>query len=60
MVARSDVVWAPDPFKDGGSNPRPWIVVAADTLPYPDAECIGVALSTQSHHPGSIRIPDRA
>lgn len=61
MVDRSDVVWAPDPFKSGGrnsgsSNPRPWLVVSADRLPYPGEEAIAVALTTQTHHPGSFPI----
>lgn len=62
MVGRCNVVWAPDPFKSGdrgsdGSNPRPWLVLSADRLPYPDEEAIAVALTTQTHHPGSFPVP---
>ena len=59
MVDRGTVVWAPDPFKTDG-NPRPWVVVSSDRLPYADEESISVSLSTQSHHPGSIPIPGDA
>lgn len=60
MVERNAVVWAPDPFKADSGNPRPWLVVATDRLPYPDEESIAVALSTQSHHHGSIAVPSDA
>ncbi|MFC3959442.1 type II toxin-antitoxin system PemK/MazF family toxin [Halovivax cerinus] len=60
MVQRGDVVWAPDPFKSGGGNPRPWLVVSTDQLPYPDEESIAVAFTTQSHHPGSFAVPGEA
>lgn len=59
MTGRGTVVWAPDPFKDGG-NPRPWLIIAAERLPYPSEECIGVGLTTQAHHPGSFHIPSEA
>lgn len=41
-----DVVWAPDPYNTGG-DPRPWLVLAADTLPYAGEEyvCAGLTLS---------------
>lgn len=42
---RGDVVWAADPFR-GGSNPRPWLVLAVDALPYPGEEYICAALTT--------------
>ena len=60
MAARGEVVWTHDPFRDGGSNPRPWLVVANEALPYPDEECIAVALTTTSLHRGSIRVPEDA
>lgn len=60
MVQRGDVVWAPDPFKSGTRNPRPWLVVSADHLPYPDEESIAAALTTQSHHSGSFAVPSEA
>ncbi|MDY6774835.1 MAG: hypothetical protein SV253_01905 [Halobacteria archaeon] len=42
---RGDVFWAPDPFRDG-SNPRLWLLLASDTLPYPNEEYICAALTT--------------
>lgn len=60
MADRSDVIWALDPFKTGTGNPRPWLVIAADRLPYPDKESIAVAFTTQSHHPGSFTVPSSA
>lgn len=41
-----DVFWAPDPYKTG-SDPRPWLVLAADTIPYAGEEyvCAGLTLS---------------
>lgn len=61
MNKRGTVVWAPDPFKtnengSNQSNPQPWLLVATDRLPYPDEECIAVALTTQTHHPGSFPV----
>lgn len=40
-----DVVWAPDPFRDG-ANPRLWLVLAAESLPYPGEEYLCAALTT--------------
>jgi len=41
-----DVVWAPDPYRSG-SNPRPWLVLSADAIPYRGEEyiCTGLTLS---------------
>jgi len=60
MADRGAVVWAPDPFKTSSGNPRPWLVVSGDRLPYPDEESIAVAFTTQSHHPGSFAVPSDA
>ncbi len=60
MAERGDVVWAPDPFKSNGGNPRPWLVVSSEQLPYPDEESITVAFTTRSHHPGSFAVPSEA
>jgi len=57
VVDRGTVVWAPDPFKTDGGNPRPWLVVSDERMPYPEKESIVVAFTTQSHHPGSIAVP---
>lgn len=42
---RGHVVWAPDPFR-AGSNPRLWLVLAAEGLPYPGEEFVCAALTT--------------
>lgn len=60
MVSAGTVVWAPDPFKPGQGTPRPWLVLSGDTLPYADEESIAVALTTQTHHPGSLAVPRNA
>ncbi len=60
MTERGDVVWAPDPFKSGGGNPRPWLVVSTDRLPYPGEESIAIAFTTQSYHPESFAVPSEA
>lgn len=41
-----DVFWAPDP-DNTGRGPRPWLVLAADNLPYTGEEylCAGLTLS---------------
>jgi len=57
VVDRGTVVWAPDPFNADTDNPRPWLVVSGPPLPYADEESIAVALTTQSHHAESIRVP---
>jgi len=38
------VVWAPDPYNDG-ADPRPWLVLAADCLPYHGEEYVCAALT---------------
>lgn len=53
---KGDVFWAPDPFKQG-SNPRLWLVLAADHLPYPGAEYICAALTT-SDFPANYKVGD--
>lgn len=55
-----DVVWAPNPFDTTSGNPRPWLVVAGEQLPYAGEESIGVAFTAQSHHPGSFPVPSSA
>lgn len=42
---KGDVVWASDPFR-AGSNPRLWLVLATDSLPYPGEEYVCAALTT--------------
>ena len=51
---RRDVVWAVDPYRSG-SNPRPWVLISNNTLPYAESEYIALILTTKSH-PGSRRI----
>jgi mRNA-degrading endonuclease toxin of MazEF toxin-antitoxin module len=53
---KGDVFWAPDPFRQG-SNPRLWLVLAADSLPYPGEEYICAALTT-SDLPRNIEVDD--
>ena len=60
MPDRGTVVWAPDPFTTDTGNPRPWLIVSDETMPYPGREAIAVAFTTQSHHPGSIAVPSDA
>lgn len=60
MPDRGTVVWAPDPFKTGSGNPRPWLVVSGEQMPYHDEESIAVAFTTQIHHPGSVAVPSDA
>jgi len=60
MTERGTVVWAPDPFNVDSENPRPWLVVSGYSLPYPEEESIAVALTTQSHHAESVRVPSDA
>ena len=42
---KGDVIWAPDPFKQG-SNPRLWLVLSAEQLPFPGEEYLCAALTT--------------
>jgi len=60
VPARGTVIWAPDPFNTDASNPRPWLVVSDETMPYAGDESIAVAFTTQSHHPGSVAVPSEA
>jgi len=48
MVTRGDVGWSPDPFTTDSGNPRAWLVLADESLPYPDQESMAVAFTTQS------------
>ena len=49
-----DVFWAPDPYNTG-ADPRLWLVVAADCLPYAGEEYLCAAL-TLSDLPQNIAI----
>lgn len=53
---KGDVVWAPDPFRQG-SNPRLWLVLVAEQLPYPGGEYICAALTT-SDLPANYQVGD--
>jgi hypothetical protein len=57
MAESGTVVWAPDPFNTDARNPRPWLVVSGQSMPYPNEESIAVAFTTQAHHPGSFAVP---
>lgn len=54
--ASGDVFWAPDPY-NGGSDPRPWLVLAADNIPYAGEEYICVGL-TLSDLPDNVKVKD--
>lgn len=51
---KGDVFWALDPFRPG-SNPRLWLALAADSLPYRGEEYICAALTT-SDLPENVEI----
>lgn len=51
-----DVFWAPDPYRTG-SNPRLWLVLAAEQLPYAGEEYICAALTT-SELPANYEVGD--
>jgi hypothetical protein len=53
---KGDVFWAPDPFREE-SNPRLWLVLAAEGLPYPGEEYVCAALTT-SDLPANHRVGD--
>jgi len=52
-----DVFWAPDPYNEG-SNPRLWLVLAADNIPYAGEEyvCAGFTLSDL---PANVEVRDK-
>jgi hypothetical protein len=54
--SKGDVFWALDPFKPG-SNPRLWLVLAAEQLPYPGEEYLCAALTT-SDLPANVEVGD--
>lgn len=56
VYQKGDVFWAPDPFREG-SNPRLWLVLASDSLPYPGEEYVCAALTT-SDLPANFEIGD--
>ena len=60
MTDRGTVVWAPDPFKADGGNPRPRLGVSCERMLYLDNESIAVAFMAQSHHAGSVAVPSEA
>lgn len=49
-----DVFWAPDPYH-AGNDPRPWLVLAAENIPYAGEEYICAAL-TQSDLPDNVAV----
>lgn len=51
-----DVFWAPYPFRRD-SNPRLWVVLASENLPYPGEEYICAALTT-SDLPANFEVGD--
>lgn len=53
---KGDVFWAPDPYRRG-SNPRLWLVLAGEQLPYPGEEYVCAALTT-SDLPANFEVGD--
>lgn len=51
-----DVFWAPDPYNQG-SDPRPWLVLVADAIPYAGEEYICAGL-TLSDLPDNVEVGD--
>lgn len=56
VYRKGDVFWAPDPFRRG-SNPRLWVVLASEGLPYPSEEYVCAALTT-SDLPANVEVGD--
>jgi len=54
--ASGDVFWAPNPYS-AGSNPRLWLVLAAESIPYAGEEYMCAAL-TLSDLPDNVRLSD--
>ncbi len=52
-----DVIWAPDPYNESTQGPRPWLVLAADGLPFEGEEYVCAAL-TLSDHDGNLELGD--
>ena len=51
------IVAADDPF---GNNPeRPYLIVSNDTVPFPNQECIAVAITTTERDPAIELTPNR-
>jgi hypothetical protein len=48
---RGDVVWGPDPFKQGES-PRPWLILNNERHPFGDEEYMTVTITTTPHEGG--------
>jgi hypothetical protein len=46
--SKGDVFWAPDPYNAGG-NPRPWLVLTADGIPFDGEEYICAGLTLSDH-----------
>jgi len=53
LFEAGDVFWAPDPYSAAG--PRPWLVLAADDLPFTGEEYICAAL-TLSDHEANLKV----
>ncbi|MCU4800570.1 type II toxin-antitoxin system PemK/MazF family toxin [Halobacteria archaeon HArc-gm2] len=58
MPERDEVWWGPAPHKETSAY-RPWLLLSTDEHPFAAEECIGVAMTTQSHTE-AIRVPDDA
>ncbi|MFB6177043.1 MAG: hypothetical protein ABEI99_07880 [Halobaculum sp.] len=56
-LGASDVFWGPNPYDGRSTEPRPWLVLATDSLPFGDEELLCAALTT-SDILGNLRVGD--
>jgi mRNA-degrading endonuclease toxin of MazEF toxin-antitoxin module len=54
---RGDVVWAADPFREGGSG-RPWLVVGGSATPFHGDQFICVAITSKGYHEEAVSLHD--
>ena len=57
-LEQGDVVWALDPFKDGGSG-RPWLVLNNHSAPFDGQQFICATLTTQTYHEQGLLLTPR-
>lgn len=54
-VTRCDLVFAPDPFKSGGT-PRPWLVISDSAMPFP-GDLLAVACTRSDYLDNHVVTP---
>lgn len=52
---RGDVIWAADPFGEGGAG-RPWLVVGGSTTPFHGEQFICVAVTSKGYHDEAVSL----